>query len=359
MYPQIILKNRKPDQIISLDEYKMDGGYHTLASVIQSRKPSEIRNILRDAGLQGRGGAAFPMGIKISNISEDAPFPRYLVCNADEMEPGTFKDRVIILTSPHQLIEGMLISAYAIKAEQAFIFIRPEYEDAAQILEREIALAKTEGLLGKRILGSDFCCEISVHRSGGRYICGDSTALLNALEGKRPNPRKKPPRTTEKGLWQKPTVVQNVETLCNVSHIIKNGATWFKSLSLTPEGAGTKVYAVSGMVNKPGCYELPMGVRLSEIIEVHAGGMRPGSEYKTCLPGGASTLFLDPSAYHIPMDFSSLKAAGYRLGTGAVMVFDQTICLVAATLNLIQFFAGSPAAGVRRAGRGCRILQIF
>lgn len=339
MYPQVILKNRKPDRIISLDEYKKDGGYQTLTSVLQSRKPEEIQKMLREVCLEGRGGAAFPMGLKISNISEDAPFPRYLICNADEMEPGTFKDRVIILTNPHQLIEGILISAYAIKAEQGFIFIRPEYEEAAQILEREIALAKARGFLGKKIQGSNFCCDITVHRSGGRYICGDSTALLNALEGKRPNPRKKPPRTTEKGLWQKPTVVQNVETLCNVPHIIKNGATWFNSLALTPEGGGTKVYAVSGMVNKPGCYELPMGIRLSEIIEVYAGGMRPGSEYKTCLPGGASTLFLDPSLYHINMDFSSLKNVGHQLGTGAVMVFDQKTCLVAATLNLIQFFA--------------------
>ena len=338
MYPQVILKNRKPDQIISLDEYRADGGYQTLFNVLKSRESGEIQHILQEAGLQGRGGAGFPMGVKISTVPEDAPSPRYLVCNADEMEPGTFKDRVILHANPHQLIEGMLISAYAVKAEQGFVFLRPEYENAARILEREIALAKNQGFLGQNIQGSGFCCDIAVHRSGGRYICGEGTALLNALEGKRPNPRKPPPFASEKGLWQKPTIVQNVETLCNVPHIIKNGVEWFKSLALTSGGSGTKVFSISGKVNKPGCYELPMGVRLSEIIEVYAGGMRPGSEYKTCLPGGASTPFLDPSLYHINMDFSSLKDAGYRLGTGAVMVFDQKSCLVAATLNLIRFF---------------------
>lgn len=338
MYPQVIFKNRKPDQILSLDEYRAEGGYQALATAVRSQSPGEIQHVLQESGLQGRGGAAFPMGVKISTVPENAPFPRYMICNADEMEPGTFKDRVIIHANPHQLIEGLLISAYSVKAAQGFVFIRPEYENAARILEREIELAKNQGLIGLNILGSTFCCDITVHRSGGRYICGEATALLNAMEGKRPNPRKSPPFATEKGLWQKPTVVQNVETLCNVPHILKNGAEWFKSLALTPETSGTKIFSVSGKVNKPGCYELPLGVRLSEIIEEFAGGMRPGSKYKTCLPGGASTPFLDPSLYHIKMDYKSLRDAGYRLGTGAIMVFDHKTCLVAATLNLMRFF---------------------
>lgn len=338
MYPQVIFKNRKPDQILSLDEYTADGGYQAFTTALQSQSPGEIQQVLQEAKLQGRGGAAFPMGIKISGVHEDAPFPRYMICNADEMEPGTFKDRVIIHANPHQLIEGVLISAYAIGAEQGFIFIRPEYENAARILEREIGLAQTRGFIGRNIQGSNFSCDIRVHRSGGRYICGEATALLNALEGKRPNPRKSPPHSTEKGLWGKPTVVQNVETLCNVPHIIKNGADWFKSLALTPESSGTKIFSVSGKVKNPGCYELPLGIRLSEVIEDFAGGMLPGSEYKTCLPGGASTSFLDPSMYHIKMDYLSLRDAGYRLGTGAIMVFDHKTCLVAATLNLMRFF---------------------
>lgn len=338
MSSQIILKHRKPDRSLSIDEYRKDGGYKTLAEVVQSREPESFQHVLQDAGLLGRGGAAFPMGVKISTVPEDAPFPRYMICNADEMEPGTFKDRVLLHANPHQLIEGIVISAFTVTAEQGFIFIRPEYESAARILEREIEIARDQGFVGQNIQGSGFNCEISVHRSGGRYICGEGSALLNALQGSRPNPRKSPPFATEKGLWDRPTVVQNVETLCNVPHIIKNGAQWFKSLALTPDGAGTKVFSVSGKVKKPGCYELPMGIALSEIIEVHAGGMQDGSTFKTCLPGGASTPFLDPELYHIKMDFKSLKEAGTRLGTGAIMVFDHQTCLVAATLNLMRFF---------------------
>jgi NADH-quinone oxidoreductase subunit F len=339
MYPQVILKNRKLDQIISLDEYRADGGYQTLTTAVQSQSSSDIQDILREAELLGRGGAAFPMGKKISWIDEDAPFPRYMICNADEMEPGTFKDRVIIHANPHQLIEGLLISAYSIRAEQAFIFIRSEYESAAKILEREIILAQDQGLIGQNIQGSNFSCSINVHRSGGRYICGLASSQLNALEGKRPNPRKSPPYSAQKGLWQKPTIVQNVETICNVSHIIKNGADWFKSLALTPGASGTKVFTVCGKVNKPGCYELPMGVRLSEIINDYAGGMCPGSKYKTCIPGGASTSFLNPFQYDINMDYNCLEGVGCRLGTGAIMVFDHKTCLVAATLSLMKFFA--------------------
>lgn len=339
MYPQILLKNRKPDQIITLDEYIEDGGYQALTTAVQTQCPEDIQHILAEANLQGRGGAAFPMGVKMSTVPQDAPFPRYFICNADEMEPGTFKDRVIVHANPHQLIEGLVLAAYAVKAEHGFVFIRPEYESAAGILEREIKFAQKKGFVGQDILGSGFNCDITVHRSGGRYICGEGTAILKALEGKRPNPKKPPPFATVKGLWQQPTIVQNVETVCNVSHIIKNGAEWFKSLALTPTSSGTKIFSVSGKVNKPGCYELPMGIELSEIIERHAGGMRPGSEYKTCLPGGASTRFLDPSLYHINMDFKSLMDAGHRLGTGAVMVFDHKTCLVGVTLNLMRFFS--------------------
>jgi len=193
--------------------------------------------------------------------------------------------------------------------------------------------------LGKNILGSDYSFSIDVHRSGGRYICGEVTAQLNALEGKRPNPKQPPPYPTEKGLWGKPTVTQNVETLCCMPHILRNGAQWFKDLSLTEAGAGTKIFCVSGKVNRPGCYELPMGVKLSEIIEEHAGGMKNGAEFKACLPGGASTRFLSREHYDIPMDFNSLREVGHRLGTAAIMVFDEDTCMVAATLNLLEFFA--------------------
>jgi NADH-quinone oxidoreductase subunit F len=338
-YPQILLKNRKPDRINTLEEYRQDGGYEALAGAIAEGQPRKVKQILLDAILLGRGGAGFPAGQKIRTVAEDAPHPRYVVCNADEMEPGTFKDRVFLHTNPHMLIEGMVLAAYGIQADRGIIFIRPEYESAAKILEREIGIARQAGYLGEGILGSGFAFDIVVHRSGGRYICGEVTAQLNALMGKRPNPQQPPPYPTESGLWGQPTVIQNVETLSCVPHIVRHGAQWFKDLALTESGAGTKIFAVSGQVNRPGCYELPMGVRLSEIIEEHAGGMRPGSEFKACLPGGASTQFLTRQFYDIPMDFDSLKKAGHRLGTGAIMVFDHKTCMVAATLNLMEFFA--------------------
>lgn len=338
-YPQVLLQNRKPDRIATLDEYRQSGGYQALEDVLKNRSPEDIQQALLDAVLLGRGGAAFPAGRKMMTVAPDAPHPRYIICNADEMEPGTFKDRVLIHADPHMLIEGIAIAGYAIKAQKGIIFIRPEYEGAARILEREIRIARDAGYLGKRILGHDFSFEIDVHRSGGRYICGEVTAQLNALEGRRPNPKQPPPYPTEKGLWAKPTVIQNVETLCCMPHILRNGAEWFKSLALTENGAGTKLFGISGCVNKPGCYELPMGIKLSEIIEIHAGGMKNGAQFKACLPGGASTRFLPREFYNIEMDFDTLRNAGHRLGTAAIMVFDHQTCMVGVTLNLLEFFA--------------------
>ena len=338
-YPQILFENRKPDRINTLAEYEQNGGYQALKAAIAEHGEKGIVQLIDDAGLLGRGGAAFPTGFKLKTVAEDAPFPRYIVCNADEMEPGTFKDRVLIHTNPHMMIEGMIIAGYAIKAENGVIFIRPEYESGAKILERELKLAEQAGYLGKNILGSDYSLEMVVHRSGGRYICGEVTAQLNALMGKRPNPMQPPPYPTEKGLWGLPTVLSNVETFACLPHIVRHGAEWFKGLACTDMGAGTKIFCVSGRVNRPGAYELPMGIRLSEIIEAVAGGMPEGSEFKACLPGGASTGFLPKAHYDIEMDFESLKKAGNRLGTGAIMVFDQNSCLVAATLNLTEFFA--------------------
>ncbi len=339
MYPQVLFQNRQPDRTATIKTYRAGGGYRALADVLQQNAAARVRQVLLDAALLGRGGAAFPAGVKLSTVAEDAPYPRYVVCNADEMEPGTFKDRVLIFADPHQLIEGLILAGFAVHAETGIIFIRPEYEGAAAILEREVRVAEKAGYLGKDILGSGFDYRIVVHRSGGRYICGEVTAQINALQGKRPNPLQPPPYPTEKGLWQKPTVLQNVETLCCMPHIVAKGADWFKNLSLTPSGAGTKIFGISGRVQQPGCYELPMGVPLSEIIEDHAGGMIPGSEFKACLPGGASTGFLPARHYHIPMDFEALKKAGNRLGTGAIMVFDHKTCLVGVTLNLMEFFA--------------------
>jgi NADH-quinone oxidoreductase subunit F len=339
MYPQVLFQNRKPDRIATLDEYRQSGGYQALADVLKDYSRKDVQQVVSDANLLGRGGAAFPTGMKLMSVADDAGFPRYIVCNADEMEPGTFKDRVLIHADPHMLIEGIIIAGYASLAEKGIIFIRPEYENAARILEREIQIARQEGYLGQNILGSAYSLEIVVHRSAGRYICGEVTAQLNALMGKRPNPMKPPPYPTEKGLWGRPTVLSNVETFACLPHIVRHGGQWFKDLAKTASGAGTKIFCVSGKVNKPGCYELPMGVRLSEIIEEHAGGMLAGSEFKACLPGGASTCFLPPEHYDIEMDFQPLRDIGNRLGTGAIMVFDHKTCLLGATVNLIEFFA--------------------
>jgi NADH-quinone oxidoreductase subunit F len=338
-YKQVLLQNRKPDRIATIEEYRQSGGYRALMDVLKNYSHKDVQQAIMDANLLGRGGAAFPTGMKLMSVADDADFPRYIVCNADEMEPGTFKDRVLIHADPHMLIEGIIIAGYASLAEKGIIFIRPEYENAARILEREIDIARREGYLGQNISGSQYCLELVVHRSAGRYICGEVTAQLNALMGRRPNPMKPPPYPTEKGLWGKPTVLSNVETFACLPHIIRNGGQWFKDLAITESGAGTKIFGVSGKVKKPGCYELPLGVRLSEIIEEHAGGMLEGSEFKTCLPGGASTGFLPKEHYDIEMDFQPLRNIGNRLGTGAIMVFDHKTCLVGASANLIEFFA--------------------
>ena len=338
-YPQVLLENRKPDRITTLEEYEHRGGYQGLKAAIRELGEAGIQQMIEDASLLGRGGAAFPAGLKLKSVAADAPFPRYIICNADEMEPGTFKDRVLIHANPHMIIEGMIIAGFSIKAQKGIIFIRPEYESGARIFEREVKAAHAAGYLGKNILGSNYALEIDVHRSGGRYICGEVTAQLNALMGKRPNPKQPPPYPTEKGLWGLPTVLSNVETFACLPHIIRRGPDWFKGLAQTETGAGTKIFCVSGKVKRPGCYELPMGVRLSEIIKDYAGGMLDGSEYKACLPGGASTGFLPKEHFDIEMDFESLKKVGNRLGTGAIMVFDHKTCLVGATLNLTGFFA--------------------
>lgn len=338
MCPQVLFQNRKPRRIATIDEYHQSGGYQALALALQKLSPKEVQQLVIDANLQGRGGAGFPAGLKWKSVADNAPFPRYIITNIDEMEPGTFKDRIMTHADPHMIIEGTIIAGYAVSAEKGFIFVRPSYENSARILEREIRIAKEAGYLGKNILGSNFSFDLVVHRSGGRYICGEGTAQINAIMGKRAHPQQSPPRSTEKGLWEKPTVLNNMETLVNVPHILRHGGEWFKDLAKTKTSAGTKLYCVSGKVNRPGCYELPMGTRLSEIIDEHGGGMLPGHEFKTCLPGGASTYYLQKKFYDVEMDFDSLKKAGDRLGTGAVIVFDQKTCLVGATLNIIEFF---------------------
>lgn len=271
-------------------------------------------------------------------MGEDAPNQKYLICNADEMEPGTFKDRLLLEGDPHQIIEGMIISAYAIQAKVSYVFLRWAYKTSSKRIQKAINEAYEEGYLGKNILNSGFTLDMYIHTSVGRYMCGEETGLLNALEGKRANPRAKPPFPQVSGLFGKPTIVNNVETLSNVPHILNNGAQWFKDLSATGEG-GTKMYGVSGKVKHPGVWELPLGTTMGEILNEHAGGMKDGLAFKGALPGGASTDFLVEEHMDLPMDYENVGKAGSRLGTGTLIVLDNETCPVGFVQNLEMFFA--------------------
>lgn len=327
-------------QPLSLKEYTTTGGYTALQQVLKNNTPQEVQQLVQKSNLKGRGGAGFNTGMKWSFVpmGEDTPRPKYLIANADEMEPGTFKDRLLLEGNPHQLLEGMIIAAYAIQANISYIFLRWAYKKAARVLEQSIHEAYQAGWLGQNILGSGFSLDMHLHTGAGRYMCGEETALLNALEGKRATPRAKPPFPQVSGLFGKPTIVNNVETLCCVPHIVNNGAEWFQSLSYS-EDSGTKIYGVSGKVNNPGAWELPMGVTMRELIEEHAGGMKKGYHLKGVLPGGASTDFLTEQHLDIKMDFKSVAAAGSRLGTGTMVVMDDATCPVGFVHNLQHFFA--------------------
>jgi NADH-quinone oxidoreductase subunit F len=338
MYEPALLKNRQDSRPATIDEYRRGGGYQALTDAVRKYSRQGVIELLKESGLTGRGGAGFPTWRKWSFVREDAPHPRYVVANTDEMEPGTFKDRVLVNTDPHLVIEGVILAGYAINAQKAFFFIRPTYEMDAQLIERELQVAREAGFLGKSILGSDFSFDIALHRSAGRYISGEATAMIQAIMGKRAQPQKDV-HMTDKGLWDRPTIVNNAETLACVPLIIRNGGAWFKNLARTATGAGTKLYCISGKVAKPGCYELPMGIPFREILEEVAGGMLEGSELKAFLPGGASTSYLPPKYMDVAMDIDSLRQVGNRFGTGAIMVFDQKTCILGATLNLINYFA--------------------
>ncbi len=332
---QHIRKDKRP---LSLKEYEKVGGYQALRKVLKGTTPQEVQNVVKESNLRGRGGAGFFTGLKWSFVPLGAPKPKYLIANADEMEPGTFKDRILLESTPHQLIEGMILSAYAIQADHSFVFLRWAYKEAAVAITIAIDEAVQAGYLGKNILGSGFDLEMHLHTGVGRYMCGEETALLNSLEGKRATPRAKPPFPQVSGLFGRPTIVNNVETLCNIPHIVNNGSDWFKSLSLTGD-SGTKIYGVSGKVKRPGAWELPMGTTMRELIEEHAGGMWDGLHFRGALPGGASTDFLVEQHLDIPMDYASVAAAGSRLGTGTMIILDDQTCPVGFVKNLEHFFA--------------------
>lgn len=332
---------RDDHQPVWLDEYRSKNGYAGAERALKGMAPDEITSLVKDAGLKGRGGAGFSTGLKWSLMPKDESMNiRYLLCNADEMEPGTYKDRLLMEQLPHLLVEGMLISAFALKAYRGYIFLRGEYIEAAKHLRHAIEEAKAAGLLGKNIFGSGFDFELFVHTGAGRYICGEETALINSLEGRRANPRSKPPFPASSGVWGKPTCVNNVETLCNVPAILAHGKEWYIGLS---EGkstdAGTKLMGFSGRVNNPGVWELPFGTTAREILEDYAGGMRDGLTLKAWQPGGAGTDFLTQDHLDLPMDFEHIGKAGSRLGTALAMAVDNEINMVSLTRNLEEFFA--------------------
>ncbi|MCY3837507.1 MAG: SLBB domain-containing protein, partial [Gammaproteobacteria bacterium] len=324
---------------VNLEAYESHDGYAAARQALAT-DPNDIIDLVSEANLRGRGGAGFGTGMKWDFTRGPAKTPggKYLVCNADEMEPGTFKDRYLLEYNPHLLIEGIIIAAHAIHAETAYVFLRGEYHDPYRELQRAIDDAYAKGYLGKRVFGTDINLELRIHRSAGRYICGEETALLNALEGKRAQPRQKPPFPPASGAWGRPTIVNNVETLCNVPAIVRNGAEWYQDLGIGDD-SGTKIYGVSGRVNNPGLWELPIGTTIREIIEEHAGGMRTGYKLRGLLPGGASTDFLVEEHLDLAMDYGTNVAAGSRMGTGTMILMDDSICPVDMCSNLEHFFA--------------------
>ncbi len=337
-YELVLLKNMaQPGYTGSLEDYRETGGYTALEKVLKEGSPTKVIDEVKQSGLRGRGGAGFPTGLKWSFIPKDHVGPRYLCCNADESEPGTYKDRQLMERDPHQMLEGMVICCYAIGAEQAYIYIRGEFDLGAKILERALDEAYKAKLIGKDIFGSGFNLDISVHRGAGAYICGEETALLESIEGKRGKPRIKPPFPAIHGLYQEPTVINNVETLANVPHIINRGAQWFASIGVG-KSTGTRIFSVSGHVKKPGNYEVPMGVTLREMIYEFAGGMRGDKPLKAFIPGGASAPMMKPEHLDTPLDFESIKEAGSMLGSGGITVMEEDTCIVWAAMNLMAFF---------------------
>ncbi len=331
---------KKDGRPLGIDEHERSGGYEALRKALSTMTPQDILEEVKASGLRGRGGAGFPTGLKWSAVppEDEMARPSYFISNSDEMEPGTFKDRLLMEGNPHQLIEGLIIGSYATRADRAYVFLRWEYGESAKRLKKAIAEAYEHGYLGKNILKSGFSLELCLHVGAGRYICGEETALLGALEGKRAIPRAKPPFPQVCGAWGRPAIVNNAETLSNIPHIIKNGADWFKSLSLCADG-GTKIYGVSGRVKRPGTWELPMGTTMREILEEHAGGMKNGYAFRGVMPGGGSTDFLVEEHLDTKMDFDSLQKAGSRLGTGTMIVLDDKTCPVGMVHNLERFFA--------------------
>jgi NADH-quinone oxidoreductase subunit F len=322
-----------------IETYESHGGYAIWRKVITGMKPEEVIAEVKSSGLRGRGGAGFPTGMKWGFVPKDSPKPRYLVCNADESEPGTCKDRVIMERDPHGMIEGMAIAAYAIGCHLMFVYIRGEFGHCIETVEKAMQEAYAKGHLGKNVYGSGYDLEMIVHTGGGAYICGEETALLNSLEGEKGMSRIRPPFPAIEGLYACPTIVNNVETLTAVRHIMEKGAQWFRSMG-TEKSPGSKIFSLSGHVKRPGNYEVELGFSLKKLIydPQYGNGLLGDKKLKGVIPGGASTPFLTPEQINVGLDFESMASVGSMLGSGAVIVFNEDTCIVWAILKLIHFF---------------------
>jgi NADH-quinone oxidoreductase subunit F len=333
----VLLRHRGIPDYHTLEVYERHGGYEATRKALHDFQPDQLVELVKSSGLRGRGGAGFPTGLKWSFLPKQTEKPVYLCVNADESEPGTFKDREIIEFDPHQLLEGIIITSYAIRCHKAFIYIRGEFFFGAKVLDGAIAEAYAKGYLGKNVFGRGFELDVVVHRGAGAYICGEETGLIESLEGKRAYPRVKPPFPATYGIFGSPTIVNNVETLACVPHIVSRGAEWFKSIG--PEkGPGPKLYCVSGHVERPGTYELPMGTPLREILYTHCGGIPGGRKLKAVIPGGSSVPVLTADEIDVPMDFDSVAKAGSLLGSAGIIVMDDSTCMVRALEVIARFY---------------------
>ncbi len=321
----------------NIEEYILHEGYMALGKVLSEMTPEQVIDVVKKSGLRGRGGAGFPTGTKWGFVAREKSGKKYIVCNADESEPGTFKDRLILEGDPHSIIEAMAIAGYAVGADEGYIYIRGEYALAQERLKNAIAQAKEMGFLGKDIFGTGFNFDLHIHSGAGAYICGEETALIESIEGKRGQPRSRPPFPTTNGLWGKPTLVNNVETLGNIPPILLFGADWYRSLG-TPSSPGTKVYTILGNVNVTGLIEVPMGITLREVIAIYAKGMKNNANFKLAQTGGSSGSIIPASLQDTPMDFDSFAKAGVALGSGALLICNDDTCVVDLAKVLLNFF---------------------
>ena len=344
--PVLLARINKPDSH-KLETYQRDGGYEALKKALDMA-PADVTNLVKDSGLRGRGGAGFPTGLKWTFLPKDHPGPIYLCINADESEPGTFNNRILMEQDPHQLIEGIAIACHAIKSNSAYLYLRYEYGLSYRVLDAAIKECYAAGLLGKNIFGKGFDLDIVLHRGAAAYICGEETGLIESLEGKRAWPRIKPPFPAIEGLFRKPTIVNNVETLCCVTHIVNRGKEWFRSIGVQPDpnnprdagSLGPKLYTVAGHVNNPGCFEVPLGITARDLIDNHAGGVWKGRKAKAVVPGGISMGFLSDKELDTPLDFNGPGKVGcLGLGTAAVVVVDDQTNMVDVLYNCCRFFS--------------------